>query len=75
MTNLIKNFVGTSSSSCKSNIDEQLKNLQENIQKYENELSISMENWERYIKIGKCQNKISKNYIKYEIENSKKIIE
>ena len=64
MTNLIKKFVGTSFSSSESKIDERLKKLQENTKRYENKLFVSIDNWERYIKIGKCQNKISKNYIK-----------
>ena len=46
MANLIKTFVETSSNSSKSKIDEQLKNLQENTQKYENKLSVSIETWE-----------------------------
>ena len=50
MTNLIKKFVGISSSTSSSRIDEQFKNLQEHTQKYENKLSISIENWEQYIK-------------------------
>ena len=50
MANLIKKFVGTSSSTSSSRIDEQLKNLQEHTQNYENKLSISIENWEQYIK-------------------------
>ena len=49
MTNLIKKFVGTRSSCSKSKIDEQLKNLRENTQKYEI-LYVSIENWEQYIK-------------------------
>ena len=48
----------------KSKIDEQFKILQENTQKHENKLYVSIDNWEQHIKIGKCQNKISKNYIK-----------
>ena len=34
-----------------SKIDEQLKLLQEHTKKYENKLSVSIENWEHYIKI------------------------
>ena len=33
-----------------SNIDKQLKNLQEYTQNYEDKLFVSIENWERYIK-------------------------
>ena len=51
MTNLIKKIVGTSSNTSMYNIDKQLKNLQEHTQKYENKLSVSIENWKRYIKI------------------------
>ena len=51
MTNLIKKFIRTSSNSSKSKIDEQLKNLQENTQTYENKLYVSIENYEQYIKI------------------------
>ena len=50
MTNLIKTIVGTSSNTSMSNIDKQLKNLQEHTQKYENKLFVSIENWEQYIK-------------------------
>ena len=64
MENFIKNFVGTSSSTSSSRIDEHLRQIQENTQKYGNKLSVSIEDWEQYIKNGKCQNKISKNYIK-----------
>ena len=33
-----------------SRIDEQLRQIQENTQKYENKLSVSIEDWEQYIK-------------------------
>ena len=50
MSNFIKKFVGTSSNTSSSRIDEQLKQIQENIQKFENKLSVSIEDWEQYIK-------------------------
>ena len=50
MENFIKNFVGTSSNTSSSRIDEQLRQIQENTQKYENKLSVSIEDWEQYIK-------------------------
>ena len=40
----------TSSNTSMSNIDKQLKILQEHTQKYENKISISIKNWEQYIK-------------------------
>ena len=43
MTNFIKKLVGTGSSNNSSRIDEQLKQIQENTQKYENKLSVSIE--------------------------------
>ena len=46
MSNFIKKFVGTSS----SRIDEQLRQIQENTQQFENKLSVSIEDWEQYIK-------------------------
>ena len=51
MTNFIKKFVGTSSNTRSSKIDEHLRQIQENTQKYENKLSVSIEDWEQYIKI------------------------
>ena len=51
MPNLIKKFIGSSSSTSLSRIDYQLKNLQEHSQNYENKLLASIENWEQYIKI------------------------
>ena len=53
MANFIKKLVGTSSSTSSSRINEQLQNIQENTQKYENKLSVSIEDWEQYIKIWK----------------------
>ena len=50
MANFIKKLVGTSSSTSSSKIDEQLREIQENTQKYENKLSVSIEDWEQYIK-------------------------
>ena len=50
MSNFIKNFVGTSSNTSSSRIDEQLRQIQENTQKFENKLSVSIEDWEQYIK-------------------------
>ena len=43
-------LVGIGSSTSSSRIDEQLRQIQENTQKYENRLSISIEDWEQYIK-------------------------
>ena len=51
MTNFIKKLVGTGSSTSSSRIDEHLKQIHENTQRYENKLSISIEDWEHYIKI------------------------
>ena len=50
MTNFIKKLVGTSSSTSSSRIDEHLRQIQENTQKYENKLFVSIEDWEHYIK-------------------------
>ena len=50
MTNFIKKLVGTGSSTSSSRIDEQLRQIQENTLKYENKLSVSIEDWEQYIK-------------------------
>ena len=50
MSNFIKKFVGTSSNTSSCRIDEQLRQIQENTQKFENKLSVSVENWEQYIK-------------------------
>ena len=50
MTNFIKKLVGTSSSTSSSRIDEHLRQIQENTQIYENKLSVSIEDWEQYIK-------------------------
>ena len=40
MTNFIKKLIRTSSSTSSSRIDEQLRQIQENTQKYENKLSV-----------------------------------
>ena len=50
MTNFIKKLVGTGSSTSSSRINEQLRQIQENTQKYENKLSVSIKDWEQYIK-------------------------
>ena len=50
MSNFIKKFVGTSSNTSSSRIDEQFRQIQENTQKYENKLSVSIEDWVQYIK-------------------------
>ena len=50
MSNFIKKFVGTSSNTSSSRMDEQLRKIQENTQKFENKLSVSIEDWEQYIK-------------------------
>ena len=50
MSNFIKKFVGTSSNTSSSRMDEQLRQIQENTQKFENKLSVSIEDWEQYIK-------------------------
>ena len=43
MTNFIKKLVRIGSSTSSSRIDEQLRQIQENSQKYENKLSVSIE--------------------------------
>ena len=50
MANFIITFVGTSSNTSSSRINEQPRQIQENTQKYENKLSVSIEDWEQYIK-------------------------
>ena len=50
MTNFIKKFVGTSSNTSSSRIDKQLRQIQKNTQQFENKLSVSIEDWEQYIK-------------------------
>ena len=50
MSNFIKKFVGTSSNTSSSRMDEQLRQIQENTQKFENKLFVSIEDWEQYIK-------------------------
>ena len=42
MENFIKKLVGTGSSTSSSRIDEQLRQIEENTQKYENKLSVSI---------------------------------
>ena len=46
MANFIKKLVGTGSSTSSSRIDEHLRQIQENTQRYENKLSVSIEDWE-----------------------------
>ena len=43
MTNFIKKLVGTGSNTNSSRIDEHLRQIQENTQRYENKLSVSIE--------------------------------
>ena len=43
MANFIKKLVGTDLSTSSSRIDEYLKQIQENTQRYENKLSVSIE--------------------------------
>ena len=50
MENFIKKLLGTGSNTSSSRIDEHLKQIQENTQRYENKLSVSIEDWEQYIK-------------------------
>ena len=50
MVNFIKKLVGTGSSTSSSRIDEQLRQIQENTQKYENKMYVSIKDWEQYIK-------------------------
>ena len=57
MKNFIKKLIGTGSSTSSSRIDEQLRKIQENTQKYENKLSVSIEDWEQYIKNWEMRNK------------------
>ena len=45
-----KVFARTSSNTSSSRMDEQLRKIQENTQKFENKLSVSIEDWEQYIK-------------------------
>ena len=45
---LLKSFDRLNTSS--SRIDEQLRQIQENTKKYEDKLSVSIEDWEQYIK-------------------------
>ena len=64
MSNFIKKFIGTSSNTSSSRINEQLRQIQENTQKYENKLSVSIEDWEQYIKNWEMPKQTSKNYTK-----------
>ena len=66
MTNFIKRLVGTGSSTISSRIDEHLRQIQENTQKYENKLSVSIEDWEQYIKIWKMSKQNIKELYKVE---------
>ena len=50
MTNFIKKLVRTGSSTGSFRIDEQLKQIHENTQKYKSKISFSIEDWEQYIK-------------------------
>ena len=50
MANFIKKLVRTGSNTSSSRIDEHLKQIQENTQRYENKLFVSIEDWEQYIK-------------------------
>ena len=50
MANFIKKLVRTGSNTSSSRINEHLKQIQENTQRYENKLSVSIEDWEQYIK-------------------------
>ena len=65
MVNFIKKLVGTGSSTSSSRIDEQLRQIQENTQKYENKMSVSIKDWEQYIKNWEMpKKKTSNNYTK-----------
>ena len=50
MASFIKKNLGTDSNTSSYRINEQLRQIQENTQKYENKLSVSIEDWEQYIK-------------------------
>ena len=67
MENFIENLVGTSSSTSSSWIDEHLRQIQENTQRYENKLSVSIEDWEQYIKIWEMPKQNIKEL--YKVEN------
>ena len=45
-------------------IDEQLRQIQENTQKYESKLSVSIEDWEQYIKNFEMSKQNSKEFYK-----------
>ena len=47
MANFIKKLVETGSSTSSSMIDEQLRQIQDNTQRYDNKLSVSIEDWEQ----------------------------
>ena len=66
MTNFIKRLVGTGSSTISSRIDEHIRQIQENTQKYENKLSVSIEEWEQYIKFWKMSKQNIKELYKVE---------
>ena len=50
MANFLKKLGGIGSSTSSSRIDEKFRQIQENTKKYENKLSVSIEDWEQYIK-------------------------
>ena len=50
ITSFIKKLIGIGSSTSSSRIDEQLRQIKENTQKYENKLFVSIEDWGHYIK-------------------------
>ena len=47
-----------------SRMENDLKMVEENTSKFENQLNVSIDALEQYIKIGKCQEKISKKFTK-----------
>ena len=75
MSNFIKQFVGTSSNNSSYRIDEHLRQIQENTQKYENKLSVFIEDWEQYIKNWEMTKQNIKEIYKIGTLNLKKIIE
>ena len=60
MSNLFGNLSRSSSHSNTSRMEHDFKMLEENTSKFENQLIL----WNNTSKIGKCQNKISKIFIK-----------
>ena len=54
----------SSSHSNMSRMENDLKMVEENTSKFENQLNVSIDALEQYIKIGKCQEKISKKFTK-----------